>query len=234
MNCELSLIFTIRVGADPNTEAFSYRKKGGVFLKNKCLDILFDSRTLISWFCLHIQYKVQVSEGIVFLLDVVEPTLVLCLELKSIESADKAPLFHIWVNCITRVSHICEGIDNDTEDQIKKDNCHQEEESQVEDIPRPVCVIVLIKWDLVEKVANTTACSQTIINSRCEALEQCATIQVLIWCILSLCNSIHWQVTISQNSEGNKRIDVNDDCKEDESIEKLFTILYNGLDDILQ
>lgn len=183
---------------------------------------------------LNVQNEVQIGESIVLLLSVIEPGLVLGLKLKAIQVADETTLLDISLGTITSVTHVCKGIDNDTEDQVEKDNDDQEEESQVKDISFPVVLPFFVEWQLIENLTYTTASSQTIVKGGGKAFEKCLAVHVLLRCIFSGLYRVRILVALSKVHKRHERVDIDYREEQNKGIEKLFPILDDGLDHILE
>ena len=63
---------------------------------------------------------------------------ILCFEFKATDAANEALFGDVSFYGVAFISHICEGVDYDTEDQIQKQNRDYTEECQVKRISLPI------------------------------------------------------------------------------------------------
>ena len=83
-----------------------------------------------------------------FSLNVVDPGLVLGFEHKPIQAADEAPFFDIYFQLVLEVSHVCKGVNNDSEDQVQQEDHDDAKVRQVKNIPNPILTRIFVQSHL--------------------------------------------------------------------------------------
>ena len=145
------------------SQASVNREELWILLEYQVLYVSFYSSAFIARFSLHIEYEVQVSVNVVFFVYVILEGFVPCFKSESIYSTDKAFISHILFYEVSLISHVCKGIDNDTKDEIQKQNDNHNEEGNVKHPSWPILLLILVQ--LLEHISNTSTRSESIIES---------------------------------------------------------------------
>ena len=117
--------------------------------------------------------EVEVLPDVVVVLQVVlEAFFGVSIEYLSVEIANEAEVLDILICLRFKVTKLSEGVDNNTKDDVEQDCDQDQEETQIVASSEIESLLVLTDRRLGWKeVSNTTTTSQSVVDSRHEAVE---------------------------------------------------------------
>ena len=115
------------------------------------------------------------------------------------------------------------GVNDETLDDSQQDQGDEQEEGEVKDDP-DVLVVCAVRG--LDHVSNTTTSSHTLVHVEDEAGEDIVAHLVRILSFLAL-----GHVELSEEVEGENRVDVADDGEKPDSEDQLLAVVGDGLQD---
>ena len=101
-----------------------------------------------------------------------KPLIGFSFENLPVQVADEAFVFDILISCGFQVTQLGKGVDDNTEDDVQQNCDHDQEETKIvhtsEIEPLEIGVSCRLGW---KEFTNTTTSSQSVVNSRTEAVE---------------------------------------------------------------
>jgi len=158
------------------TERFLSRHPSDVCLFVVLRHIAFNARQIAGVFSLQVNYVVDVVPQVVVLRNVSrEAALRTLVKSKSVKTADKTHICHVFVSELLLVSELGEGVDDNTEQNVHDDDLHNYKEANVRCKLDPVQLKIFSVVNLLSNVTYATAFQHSIAGHAHEALEHSAT-----------------------------------------------------------
>ena len=164
--------------------------------------------------------------------DVVLPWNVGDLESGLRHATDEALALHLVLDFGFCGSLVCEGIDNDTEEDVHQDNVDNHEEREVEDVSCYVQVVV--PGGLSQHIADATTCSEPIVNGCRQTHLQSIAVHVESWGVVIVISLFVVLKVVSEALEGNEGADVQKNTKQSQCGDKRNLVFIEDAQDLVK